>query len=101
MRSEACGCPKVRFADLRAPAGGPRPGPSGHDDPCVEQGRRTIPEGLPDNGEHRPGPEIATVERREARRSRFSSLELVENVGRRKHGARVPVTSAFMRVLNA
>ena len=24
MRSEACGCPKVRFADLQTPAGGPR-----------------------------------------------------------------------------
>ena len=43
-----------------------RPAPSGNDDPCREQGRRTIPEGIPDNGEHGPGPKIATVERREA-----------------------------------
>jgi len=43
-----------------------RPAPSGNDDPCRERGRRTIPGGIPDNGEHGPGPKIATVERREA-----------------------------------
>jgi hypothetical protein len=39
---------------------------SGQYDPCGEQGRRTTPEGIPDNGEHGHGPKIATVERREA-----------------------------------
>src|SRR3979411_1443316 len=35
-----------------------RPAPPCNDDPCVEKGRRTILEGLPDNGKHGPGPEI-------------------------------------------
>ena len=39
---------------------------SGQYDPCGEEGHRTTPEGIPDNGEHGHGPKIATVERREA-----------------------------------
>src|SRR3979411_3046204 len=35
-----------------------RPAPPCNGDPCVEWGRRTILEGLPDNGKHGPGPEI-------------------------------------------
>ena len=49
-------CPRRRLAT--APGRLARPAPSGNDDPCVEQGRRTILEGLPDNGKHGPGPEI-------------------------------------------
>jgi hypothetical protein len=71
---------------LQTPAGGPRPGPPGNNDPGVEGGRRSILEGMPDNGEHRLGPEIATVERRGARRFLFAG-----SAGRRKYGARASV----------
>src|ERR1700730_7091579 len=48
--------PRRRLA--AAPGRVARPAPPGNDDPCVEKGRRTILEGMPDNGEHGPGPEI-------------------------------------------
>src|SRR6266849_7367768 len=63
MRSEAWRPRRGWLSRRGRPA---RPAPSGNDDPCREQGRRTIPEGMPDNGAHGPGPKIATVERREA-----------------------------------
>src|ERR1700704_2475355 len=49
-------CPRRRLAT--APGRFERPAPPGNDDPCGEEGRRTILEGPPDNGEHGPGPEI-------------------------------------------
>ena len=58
--------PRMRLA--AAPGRLARPAPPGNDDPCVEEDRRTILEGLPDNGEHGPGPKIATVERRRGER---------------------------------
>jgi hypothetical protein len=87
MRSEACGCPKVRFADLQTPAGGPR-------DLVlrVTMTRASNEVGARSRRECRttastgPGRKIATVERREA-----GVLSSLENAGRRKHGARVPV----------
>src|ERR1700687_640885 len=48
--------PRRRLA--AAPGRLARPAPPGNDAPCGEQGRRTILEGMPDNGEHGPGPEI-------------------------------------------
>jgi hypothetical protein len=67
MRSEACGCPKVRFADLQTPAGGPR-------DLVlrVTMTRASNEVGARSRRECRttastgPGRKIATVERREA-----------------------------------
>ena len=86
MRSEACGCPKVRFADLQTPAGGPRDlvlrvtmTPASNE---VDAGSRRECRTTASTG---PGRKIATVERREA------GVSLAGNAGRRKHGARVPV----------
>ena len=87
MRSEACGSPKVRFAELQTPAGGPR-------DLVlrVTMTRASNEVGARSRRECRttastgPGRKIATVERREA-----GVLSSLENAGRRKHGARVPV----------
>ena len=67
MRSEACGSPKVRFADLQTPAGGPR-------DLVlrVTMTRASNEVGARSRRECRttastgPGRKIATVERREA-----------------------------------
>jgi hypothetical protein len=87
MRSEACGCPKVRFADLQTPAGGPRDlvlrvtmTPASNE---VDAGSRRECRTTASTG---PGRKIATVERREA-----GVLSSLENAGRRKHGARMPV----------
>ena len=67
MRSEACGCPKVRFADLQTPAGGPRDlvlrvtmTPASNE---VDAGSRRECRTTASTG---PGRKIATVERREA-----------------------------------
>jgi hypothetical protein len=86
MRSEACGCPKVRFAELQTPAGGPRDlvlrvtmTPASNE---VDAGSRRECRTTASTG---PGRKIATVERREA------GVSLAGNAGRRKHGARVPV----------
>jgi hypothetical protein len=87
MRSEACGCPKVRFADLHTPAGGPRDlvlrvtmTPASNE---VDAGSRRECRTTASTG---PGRKIATVERREA-----GVLSSLGNAGRRKHGARMPV----------
>src|SRR5882757_4036894 len=56
-------CPRRRLA--AAPGRLARPAPPGNDDPCVERGRRTIPEGLPETASTGPG-QKSHVERRKA-----------------------------------
>jgi hypothetical protein len=90
MRSEACGCPKVRFADLQTPAGGPR-------DLVlrVTMTRASNEVGARSRRECRttastgPGRKIATVERREAgvslRWKRWASKARRPHAGRGMH----------------
>ena len=96
MRSEACGCPKVRFADLQTPAGGPRDlvlrvtmTPASNE---VDAGPRRECRTTASTG---PGRKIATVERREA------GVSLAGNAGRRKHGAPRAGHGTHYRVLAA
>ena len=85
MRSEACGCPKVRFAELQTPAGGPRDlvlrvtmTPASNE---VDAGSRRECRTTASTG---PGRKIATVERREA-----GVLSSLENAGRDRKSTRL------------
>ena len=86
MRSEACGCPKVRFADLQIPAGGPR-------DLVLRvtmtpRRMRSARDPGGNAGQRRAQARAAKSPRWSAERRAFPDLG---NAGRRKHGARVPV----------